>query len=309
MTPLTRVTRPWLLAMALSSAPLQIAHAQTPRPLTSPYAAFVGQRVEVEDVVAQIGTTPSGIPVLVLGAARPNERVLVYLRPRTGRIDPSWMTALRAGEMVSVRGLVSRVEGSYAITVLDASDLRLGTQSMARVGQPLIPPQPPMAYGAYPNSPPPMNYGAYPGPPPMAGYEIPGEPGRHLPGAKDPGLGLLFSFLLTGGGQIYAGEVKRGLTMLLVPAGVAVASFGVAAATCDDTSYDPWRGGSNDCDSAALAAAGVTGVVALGSWIYSMVDAGSAVKRYNASLAQRNMRPYVGQGPSGTARVGVSVGF
>ena len=45
-------------------------------------------------------------------------------------------------------------------------------------------------------------------------YDLPAETLAAIATEKDETLGLLFGILITGGGQIYAGETNRGLTLL-----------------------------------------------------------------------------------------------
>jgi len=120
---------------------------------------------------------------------------------------------------------------------------------------------------------------------------------------KDGGLALVLSFLITGGGQMYSGEVGKGVG-LLVLSGLGAATTLAAveiASTCTSTYY----GGCNDSSEAGLALVGVS--VWLGTWIYSMVDAPSAARRYNAAHGLRvgAVRPVFRQGPRGTS-IGVA---
>jgi hypothetical protein len=116
---------------------------------------------------------------------------------------------------------------------------------------------------------------------------------------KDAGTAFLLSFLITGAGQMYAGETGRGITMLLmsaVGAGVYLNAL-TTQVNCASYSYS-----SCDSSTGGLALAGVG--LWVGTWIYSMADAGPAVRRYNAS---RGLTAVARQGPHGTTQLGLSI--
>lgn len=100
------------------------------------------------------------------------------------------------------------------------------------------------------------------------------------------------SALIAGGGQLYAGEKKKGVALMLLELG------GVALAA----SADALAGDAAYADAAPIFA-GV--LIAGGSWIYSMADAPRAARRYNYKHALA--RPIVGIEPGHTARLGVRV--
>lgn len=77
------------------------------------------------------------------------------------------------------------------------------------------------------------------------------------PGYKDPAIAALISFLVIGGGQIYVGDITRGLIFLF--GGYAVIIIGIFALA-------PWFG------YLAFLAIGV----------YNIYDAYSLAKKYNA---------------------------
>jgi TM2 domain-containing membrane protein YozV len=108
---------------------------------------------------------------------------------------------------------------------------------------------------------------------------------------KSGTTGFLLSFLITGAGQMYAGETGKGVSLLILNLG-GTALLVNGAAGC--------AGYGSECDNAQIAAGAV---VALGTWIYSMVDAPGAVGRFNRTHARA--LPVVGVGPRGEARVGV----
>lgn len=90
-------------------------------------------------------------------------------------------------------------------------------------------------------------------------------------GYKDPGTATLFGVLVTGGGHFYSGETGKGLALLGIGAGSYLAGFAATAASCNSS--------GTDCTNVAplLAGAGV----ALGTWIYGIVDADDAARRTN----------------------------
>ena len=132
------------------------------------------------------------------------------------------------------------------------------------------------------------------------------------PGFKDPGTSVLLSVIVPGGGQIYAGESTRGLTLLGVGLGGLVvgtaATFSSVGASCDADSFSC----SDDTNYLPMA----LGYVAyLGSWIYGIVDAGDSAHRMNAKrgLAFRgadvSVQPLVAPGRDGGADVGLKFEF
>lgn len=116
---------------------------------------------------------------------------------------------------------------------------------------------------------------------------------------KDGTTATVLSVLITGGGQMYSGEVGKGVTMLLVGVGSVV--VGYAASGCDEYG----------CNDTAGLTAGYAGALAV--WIYSMIDAHSAAARHNAlaprtALVER-VSPMIASGAQGTARLGLSLRY
>ena len=116
---------------------------------------------------------------------------------------------------------------------------------------------------------------------------------------KNPGEAVLFSFLIPGVGQMYNGQVGKGVALLLVStAGAAVAIS--AAGSCNF---------STDCNNTASEVLG--GSVFLGAWIYSMVDAYSGAKQHNAKLGFRvgsiPIAPHIGEERNGRTTIGLSL--
>ena len=102
---------------------------------------------------------------------------------------------------------------------------------------------------------------------------------------------FLLSFLITGGGQVYAGETAGGVALFLT-------SVGGAALLINGVSE--CGGYDSDCNSAQ---AGVGAALVLATWIISMAEAPSAVRRYNEKHARA--QPVLGVGPRGGARLGM----
>ena len=117
---------------------------------------------------------------------------------------------------------------------------------------------------------------------------------------KDPAMATMLSFFLTGAGQMYSGERAKGSALLMLTAvGVGVAARQLSCAT------------ASDCESTtgglALGAAGT--VAFFGSWIYSIVDAGDAARRFNSShgLIATGVKPFVAPAGGGRTRLGLAV--
>ncbi len=105
---------------------------------------------------------------------------------------------------------------------------------------------------------------------------------------------FLLSFLITGGGQVYAGETGKGVALFLMNVGGAALAIN-GLAQCDGYYSD----GCNDSQVAIGAALLVV------PWIYSMVDAPGAAGRYNRKHAA--VQPVVGLDTRGGARLGLSL--
>lgn len=111
---------------------------------------------------------------------------------------------------------------------------------------------------------------------------------------KSASTAFLLSFLIAGGGQLYAGETKKGVVLMameLVGSGLVIHEL----ATCDNVL-------GSECADAKFWSGGV---LALGSWIFSMVDAPGAARRYNEKYGRA--QPIVDIEPGRAARFGVSV--
>ena len=107
------------------------------------------------------------------------------------------------------------------------------------------------------------------------GYQLPAD---LLAEEKSVEIATLLSVLITGGGQIYAGEINRGLTLLGIGVGAIVAT--------------------SLTNSTGLALAGLG--VYLGTWVYGILDADDSVRRMNAANGFA-LAPVAVPGPAGSA--------
>ena len=140
---------------------------------------------------------------------------------------------------------------------------------------------------------------------------------------KDPATAFLWSFFIPGTGQMYAGETAKGLGLFVASeAGFVVAIVGLAQKSVQtqctqivkqtDPFWNPYTfTQTTNCESGSSGKSLVIGGVAasLGAWLYSMIDAGPAVRRYNArhGLASLGVVPVYRQTPYGAA-IGLSIG-
>ena len=107
-------------------------------------------------------------------------------------------------------------------------------------------------------------------------------------GSKSPGTATVISVIVPGGGQMYAEELGRGLTIL----GISTAAPLAGALT-----------GSSGAVLAGLA-------VSVAAWVYGIVDAPRAVRRHNTALGavtSTPLIPIVALGTAGETRVGLSL--
>ena len=99
--------------------------------------------------------------------------------------------------------------------------------------------------------------------------------------AKDPAMATMLSFFLTGTGHMYSGERYKGAGLLALTAvGVGVAAKQLSCAAVSDC--ESTTGGR------ALGAAGM--VAFFGSWLYGILDAGDAARRFNGAHGLRASR-------------------
>jgi hypothetical protein len=114
---------------------------------------------------------------------------------------------------------------------------------------------------------------------------------------KDGAVGVLFGFLLTGGGQFYAGNNAKGATLLglsLVEVVTAVSIVGQC---------DPY------CTDSQITTAEALLLPAVFNWVYGMVTAPGDVRKWNeAHGVVARVRPVI-QHEEGRTGVGLAVGF
>lgn len=90
------------------------------------------------------------------------------------------------------------------------------------------------------------------------GYQLPAD---LLASEKDPTIATLLSVVIVGGGQIYSGEINRGLTLLGIGVGALI--------------------GSSLSGNSTIALVGLG--VYLGAWVYGILDADDSARRMNAA--------------------------
>jgi hypothetical protein len=112
-------------------------------------------------------------------------------------------------------------------------------------------------------------------------------------------MATMLSFFLTGAGQMYAGErVKGGALLAITAVGGAVAVKQLSCATASDC--------RSTSGGMALGAAGA--VAFFGSWLFGVMDAGDAARRFNASRGLvATARPLVAPAAGGRTRLGLVV--
>jgi hypothetical protein len=95
------------------------------------------------------------------------------------------------------------------------------------------------------------------------------------PSLKDPGTATILSVVITGAGQMYAGDVNRGLLMLGSAYGAIIAGAILShGASCD---FNPL-----ECSKGSYAPLYVGALAAVGVWVYGIVDAAPTTRRMNA---------------------------
>jgi len=143
---------------------------------------------------------------------------------------------------------------------------------------PVAPPQmapPPAGYPPYAQYAPPQYPQPYPVQYPPAYGQPPGYPPPYaygpMPGQKSSGVAILLSFFLSGLGQIYNGELTKGLLLLFASIGLSVFLF-----------FLWWT-----CAGLVLGSA-----LALVVWIFGMYDAYTRAEQYNQALRATGRPPW-----------------
>jgi hypothetical protein len=159
------------------------------------------------------------------------------------------------------------------------------------------PPRP--AVPVAPTAPPPQ-----PQPPPVVQSPAPADRAFYedRPSRKEPGTATLVSVLITGGGQIYAGDTRRGLMMMAGSVGAVVTgSILSGGASC----------GINSCTSGSYTPLYLGALAAVGIWVYSIIDAAPTTRRMNArnGFQVARLAPMVGSEANGTSQFGLQLRF
>jgi hypothetical protein len=114
---------------------------------------------------------------------------------------------------------------------------------------------------------------------------------------KDGAVGVLFGFLLTGGGQFYAGNNAKGAVLLGLSLAEVIASLSIVE-RCD-----PY------CTDSEMTTAGALLLPAVFNWVYGMATAPGDVRKWNeAHGVVARVRPMMRR-EEGRTGVGLAVGF
>lgn len=123
--------------------------------------------------------------------------------------------------------------------------------------------------------------------------------------AKDPGTATLISVLVVGGGQLYSGEINRGLLMLGGAYGAVIAG----AILSSSPSFDYYTGEVNRGSNAPLY---IGALAATGIWIYSILDAAPSAMRMNTTrglASGRRVGPVLARNENGGQLLGLKLAF
>lgn len=117
-------------------------------------------------------------------------------------------------------------------------------------------------------------------------------------GYKDPGTATLLSVVIPGGGQLYSGDMRKGLTLLAVGVGAPTVALVVATSTPDHS----------------VAPLALASLASLGAWVYGIADASSSAKRMNtkhglARVIPENVAPIMVPNGTGGTQVGLTMRF
>ena len=114
---------------------------------------------------------------------------------------------------------------------------------------------------------------------------------------KDGAVGVLFGFLLTGGGQFYAGNHTKGAVLLGLSLAEAVAAVSIVQ-RCD-----PY------CTDGEITTAQALLLPVVFNWVYGMATAPGDLRKWNeAHAVVARVRPMI-QREEGRTGVGLAVGF
>ena len=125
---------------------------------------------------------------------------------------------------------------------------------------------------------------------------------------KDPAIATAISYLIPGGGQVYAGETAKGFALF----GTAVAGplVGMMTSKMESCSTNGSIYGGFDCRNANLTPF-YTGLgISVATWAYSLWDARGAAERYNKAQATlARVAPVIAPGKEQTTNLGLSLAF
>jgi hypothetical protein len=108
---------------------------------------------------------------------------------------------------------------------------------------------------------------------------------------------VLFGFLLTGGGQFYAGKNAKGAALLGLSLAGAVAAVSVVEGC------DPY------CTDSQITSAQLYVLIPVFNWVYGMVTAPGDVRQWNEEHVRvARVRPVIEQ-RDGRTGMGLAVGF
>jgi hypothetical protein len=116
---------------------------------------------------------------------------------------------------------------------------------------------------------------------------------------KDPGTAMIFSIVIPGAGQMWAGETGRGAAILGASVGAPIVGAMVMGASCANT---------YNCSAAPYL---VGMLVGLGAYGFGIVDASASAERMNAANAATAVRlqasPVVAQRDNGQMGFGAQL--
>jgi hypothetical protein len=88
-------------------------------PRAGQYAEYIGQAIRSQGVIAEVGATPSGVPAIVIGEARPNQTVILFLAGASSSVK------FRTGMTVSFAGTVQQGQSGYYINIARPADISI----------------------------------------------------------------------------------------------------------------------------------------------------------------------------------------
>lgn len=121
---------------------------------------------------------------------------------------------------------------------------------------------------------------------------------------KDPGTATMIAIFVTGGGHIWSGETKKGVTYLAAGTGAVLGGVILSSAL------------AGGCDSYSCSNPFWPYLLGLGvyttSWVLSLMDAGNSAERMNAARGYRTsalprIMPEVSEGIGGTVNAGLRI--